>query len=248
MSRAGSLRAAGLWRAYHDDFQEGSTIAFLDSADCTRRIKIRLNRPTTDQAFTVTTTDDVIYDFLSEAQDRVTKLVATFIPDAMWTVPTAITSADSGKTYTFGTDVDTAAIFALGHYRVYATRADIPDNPLIPGDDYTVEGTLIRIPNNSTRTFTDSGPYIQYVAPSNVIASGTQPTIPKIARPAMISDATRRCAERLGEGQKASEQEAQFSSDWIELLAAIKTQTSGKMSSGSLYGRTRSNIDLLTGQ
>lgn len=189
----------------------------------------------------------MIYDFASEAQDRVTKLVATFVPDALWTVPTAITSADSGKTYTFGTDVDTAAIFALGHYRVYATRADIPDNPLRPGDEFTVEGTLIRIPNNNTRTFTDSGPYIQYVAPSNVIASGTQPTVPKIARPAMISDATRRCAERLGESQKAAEQEGQFMSDWIELLAAIKTQASFKASSYAGTPRRFSTGDLYWG-
>lgn len=220
-------------------------MAFLDSSDLVRRCKLRLNRPTTDQAFTVTTTDDVIYDFLGEAQDRINRLIATFVPDALWTVPTALTAGSGNKTYTFGVDLDSAAIFALGHYRLYAQRSDIPDNPLIPGDDYTVEGSLIRIPNDAARTFSDGGtPWAQFVSPSNVIASGTQPTIPRIARPCMISDAARRCAERLGED--ANKHEAQFAADWIELLAAIKTQADMKRSSGGRF-RTFSTGDLYWG-
>ena len=204
-------------------------MALYDSADCARRIKVRLNRPTTDRIFTVTTADDVIYDALTEAQDRITKLIATYIPDGLWTVPTALTTADSGKTYTFGTDVDAAAIFALGHFHVYPDRAAIPDFPLVEGVDYTVEATRIRTPNNTTRTFGDGGPWAQYVAPSNVITAATQPTIPKIARLALISDATRRCAaDRLGDGMKAAEQEASFQSDWLEVLAAVRTQSYGK--------------------
>lgn len=218
-------------------------MAFLDSADIARRIKLRLNRPTTDQAFTVTTTDDAIYDFASEAQDRVTKLIATFAPDAMWVAPVALSTSDSGKTFTFGTDVDSASIFALGHYRIYATRSDIPDNPLIPGIDYTVEGTLARIPNNATQVFSDGGtPWAQWVSPSNVMTSATQPTVPKIARMCIISDGARRCADRLGED--SSKHEAQFQSDWIELLSAVKTQASFKASSYSGRNRTLSTGDL----
>lgn len=218
-------------------------MAFLDSADIVRRIKLRLNRPTTDQAFTVTTTDDVLYDFATEAQDRVVKLLATFAPDAMWTAPTALSTADSGKTFTFGTDVDAASIFAMGHYRVYDSRSAIPDNPLIAGIDFTVEGTLIRIPNNSTRAFSDGGtPWVQWVSPSNVVTSATQPTLPKIARMAMISDGARRAAERLD--QDPSKHEASFQSDWVEILAAIKTQANGKSASYSGRGRTYTTGDL----
>jgi hypothetical protein len=218
-------------------------MAYLDSADIVRRIKIRLNRPTTDQAFTVTSTDDVLYDFATEAQDRIVKLLATFAPDAMWTVPTAMVTSDSGATFTVGTDVDSATIFAIGHYKVYAQRSNIPDNPLIPGIEFTVEGSLIRMPNNTTRVFSDGAtPWIQYVAPSNVVASGSQPTLPKIARMAMISDASRRCAERLD--QDSGKHEAQFQSDWIEVLSAIKTQANGKGASYSGRMRTFSTGDL----
>ena len=83
------------------------------------------------------------------------------------------------------------------------------------------------MPNNTTRVFSDGAtPWIQYVAPSNVVASGSQPTLPKIARMAMIADASRRCAERLD--QDSGKHEAQFQSDWIEVLSAIKTQANGK--------------------
>ncbi len=181
----------------------------------------------------MTTSDDVHYDFLGEAQDRITKLIAIYVPDAMWTVPTAMSTTDN-KTFTFGADVDSANIFALGHFRVYAQRSDIPDSPLIPGEEYTVEGTLIRIPHNATRTFSDgTTPWVTYVAPSNVIAAATQPTIPKIARAAMISDAARRGALRLRDSALASDQEEQFQSDWMELLAAIRTQADRKYSAGS---------------
>lgn len=218
-------------------------MAFLDSADLCRRVLLRLNRPATDQAFTTSVTSDIVYDFLTEAQDRVVKLLATFAPDAMWLAPLALSTSDSGKTFTFGLDVDSASIFAMGHYRVYATRSDIPDNPLIPGIEFTVEGTVMRIPNNSTRVFADGGtPWAQWVSPSNVVASGTQPTLPKIARMAMISDAARRCTERLD--QDSSKHEAQFQSDWIEVLSAIKTQASFKSSSSTGRNRTYTTGDL----
>lgn len=223
-------------------------MALFDSADCYRRVGLRLNRPTTDEAFTVSTTGDVIYDFLSEAQDRITKLMAVYVPDALWTVPTATVTSDSGKTFTVGTDVDSATIFAMGHYRLYATRSAIPDNPLIPGLDFTVEGTLIRIPNNNSQVFGDGGtPWIQYAAPSNVLSASTQPTVPKLARPAMISDAARRCAERLREQSLADAQEAQFQSDWLEILAAIKTQADRKMSAGDGRSFHRTTGDLYWG-
>src|SRR5688572_23279592 len=101
-------------------------MAYLDRADCVVRIKNRLNRPSSDTAFTRSVADDVILEFMTDAQDEITKAIATFIPDAMISVPTALTTADAGYTYTFGTDVDTAAVFPLGHFQVFSTRADIP--------------------------------------------------------------------------------------------------------------------------
>lgn len=173
----------------------------------------------------MSTSDDVLYDFASEEQDEITKLLAVYSPDALWTVPTLLTSSDAGYTYGFGTDTDSAAIFALGRFHVYESREHIPDTPLAPGVDFTVEATVLRMPNYAPRTFS-AGPYAQYVAPSNVITSTTQPTIPKIARLVLVARIAARAAKRLG--LDASEHEADAESSWMTVLAAVRTQAAGK--------------------
>ena len=201
-------------------------MSLWDSADIVRRGKLRLARPSADEAFTVSTTDDAWYDLATEAQDRVNTLLGIYVPDAVWTVPTELSSADDGKTYTFGTDVDAAAIFAFGHFKLFENRESMPDWPLTPGVDFTIENTKIRIPYNSTRTFSDGGPWAQYAAPSNVVTSSTQPTIPKFARVPMVSDMCKRAAMRLG--LPGDEFELEFQREWADTLAAIRTQGAGK--------------------
>lgn len=212
-------------------------MAYLDAADCAVRVKNRLNRPTSEQAYTRSTTDDVLYEMMTEANDHIVKRIATFIPDAMISAPVELVSTDSGKTYDFPDDADSNAAFALGHFKLYENQESIPDYPLVAGVDFTVEstntadgGTVIRIPARQTRTFTDGGPYAQYVAPSNVITSSTQPTIPKFARKPMVADMARQAFDRLGLDSAGAE--ADFQREWLETLAAIRTQASGK------YGRT----------
>lgn len=196
-------------------------MAYLDRADLVRRLKLRLARPTSDESFTVTTTGDVYDDFLTEAQDRLNKLLGTYVPDAVWTIPTAITSSDSGETFTFGTDVDGAAVFAFGHFQVFESEEAIPDYPLTPGVDFTVEGTKLRIPNNGSRT---GSLWVQYAAPSNVIGSASEPTVPKVARMALLVDAERRCWEKIGRDDKAVDAEARFQSEWFAVVSLIQTR------------------------
>lgn len=206
------------------------TLAYLESADLVRRAKIRLARPTTDAAFTSSVADDVWYDCASEAQSRVNLDLATYIPDVTHTVPTALTSEDGGYTYGFGDDTDSEAIFALGQFSVYAARSDIPDYPLEHGIDFTVEGTVIRLPNNTSRTFADGGPWAQYVAPSNVITAETQPTVPKFARIALLAEMCRLAAGRVRDTSINWEQE--YQDRWQQVLASARTQAFGK-SAGS---------------
>lgn len=214
-------------------------MALWDSSDLVSRAKRRLNRPGTDEAFTESATDDVWYALGTESQDRVNKLLAIYVPEAVWTVPTEISSDDSGETYHFGNDTDSEAIFASGHFKLFENEESIPDYPLIPGVDFTIEhtvgadkGTVIRIPFNTTRTFTNGGPMAQYVAPSNIITSSTQPTIPKFARKPMVSDMVRLGMERLYGTGAGADAEVQFQAEWLETLAVIRTQASSK------YGKT----------
>lgn len=209
-------------------------MAYLDRADCLLRIKDRLNRPVADTAFTVSATDDVLLRMMTEAQDEITKLIATYIPDAMISAPTALVTADAGKTYTFGTDADAANYFPLGHFMVFATRADIPDFPLEPGVDFVFEGARIRIPANNTRTFADGGPWAQTVnAAVNQITGASEPSIPVITRLGLVEKTAAKAAVRLG--LDPSEFDSAFNERWLEVLAAVRTQAMGK------YGATLSN-------
>jgi hypothetical protein len=199
-------------------------VALYDSADIIRRAKLRLNRPAVDEALG----DPDYYDFATEAQDDITKDLAVFVPTALWTVPTLLTTADGGYTYGFGVDTDGAAIFALGKFRLYADKAAIPDLPLQETVDYTVEGPVVRMPNNSIRSFADGGPYTQYVAPSNVLSASVQPTVPKIARLALIAKTAAKAASRVRATDLAAEQEADYQTEWLKVVAAVRSQTFGK--------------------
>lgn len=208
-------------------------MAYLDRADCLVRAKNRLNRPATDTAFTRSATDDIWLDFMTEANDELTKLIATFIPDIMVGSPLALSTADSGKTYTFGTDIDSANVFPLGWFSIFESRESMPDYPLVPGVDYTIEGTKIRIPNNNTRTFADGGPWVQMVPAANVITSSSQPTIPVLCRLAMVERMCEKASARLGMDPSPFEQ--QFAERWNEVLYAVRTQVMSK------YGDTMRN-------
>lgn len=164
---------------------------------------------------------------MTEANDEITKLIATYIPDAAISVPTALVTADGGKTYTFGVDADANAYFPLGWFNVYAERVNIPDYPLEPGIDFEVEGTRLRFPYNTGRTFADGGPWAQTInATSVAITSSTQPTIPQICRLAMVEYMAAMGAERLGLDRSAFDDE--FNKRWVTVLSAVRTQAMQK--------------------
>lgn len=197
-------------------------MAYLDAADCAVRVKNRLNRPTSEQAYTRSTTDDVLYEMMTEANDHIVKRIATFIPDAMISAPVELVSTDSGKTYDFPDDADSNPAFLLGHFKLYENRESIPDYPLVEGVDYVIEGTKIRLPYNDTRTFTDGGPWVQSVAPGGVVNASTQPTCPVIARLAMIEETCARLAPRVG--RDPQEFADAMEREWSTVLAAVRTQ------------------------
>lgn len=198
------------------------------------RVVFRLNRPSTDEAFTVSTTNDVIYNALTEEQALAVQRLSPIVPDALEGSPVLLTSADGGKTYTFGTDVDGSNTVALGHYKLYASLSDIPFTPLIPGADYIVEGALVRIPSNQSRTFGD-GPYAQFTSPTNVIDASTEPTIFALARPYVVS---RACARLAGERLHTDPSPYLFQAEqeFSSLVAALRTRNGGQASpSGGRY-------------
>lgn len=202
-------------------------MAFLDSADLLARVKADLNRPTTDEALG----DPQLYSYLTEAQQRVMMRIAQNCPEAMLSAPTKLTTADAGLTYSFGTDVDTNAIFAFGGVEI---RSSPKGRVILPGSDwddtterFIFDGSVIRWPGQRTRTFTD-GPYARFMTPPNVVASGSQPVlVPRFARILMVYDACARASRRLK--QDYTIYEDLFDDRWMhEVLPSMLKQYHGQ--------------------
>ena len=151
-----------------------------DSANLRRKFLNKIRRPATDEELLEPDgTTDATWDLLSEGQDHWMRITASTFPDSQFGAPYLMTTADSGLTYTFGTDTNTGlAIFPMGHIEIRETRSGrllIPTADFGSGD-YVMEGDRIRIPNGKTKTF-NSGPYARFVTPPSNISAAVQPTL-----------------------------------------------------------------------
>lgn len=136
------------------------------SSDLLSRFNSFAGRPSADEI-----TDATKYQWLAQAQQEVYDEIATKVPQALYGSPTALSTADSGKTWTFA-----SSILPIGHVEIYPALNAIPDSPLIEGVDYLAEGPTIRIPNDRawTATSTLNG---RYIATPADITSSTQPSL-----------------------------------------------------------------------
>ena len=173
-------------------------MALHDSADLLSRVKVLLNRPSTDEAIT----DAQYYVMLGDAQRRVVTLLAFHAPECMYGSPTKLSTADSGATYTFGTDADSANISPVGHIELRESKTGAMIPPAseweISSLAYLFESDTIRWPGQKTRTFSD-GPYARFVTMPTVLDGSTAPTLkPLYARELLVYDAAERAAVRVG--------------------------------------------------
>ncbi len=199
-------------------------MSLYSTADLLRRCKVRLNRPVTDEAFTVSVTDDVWYDYLTEAQAHVMGLLAATCPEPMYNALTALTTADSGATFTFGTDVDAANIQAYGHFEVYPTLNSFPDSPLTEGVDFIWGGDKLIVPNGRTI----DTPYARWITPPNVLSSSVEPTLkPEYARILIADQAVAMAAEQRLK-QDSSSYEKAYTKNVNRVLLTMKTSAAGQ--------------------
>lgn len=200
-------------------------MATFDSADLLSRVKALVNRPSTDEAIT----DAQYYVMLGDAQRRVVSLLAFHAPEAMYGAPVLMTTADSGATYTFGTDADGANISPIGHVEIRSS----PTGPMIPPTSewdtstlaFLFESDKIRFPGQKTRTFAD-GPYARFVKMPGTLDASTAPTLkPLFARELLVYDAAERAAVRLGMDPTPFGQ--MYDARYPEILQAILTSFHG---------------------
>jgi hypothetical protein len=198
-----------------------ATPLLWSSPDLLRRVKQYARRPATDTSVT----DEMWYDFMTEAQVEVFSDLFTRYPAAQYSAPYLLTTSDGGYTYDFGLDADGDPIYPMGHTEVFPDLRSIPDSPLTFGVDYELEGYVLRIPGNRSRLFA-SGPYARFVSrPDVAITDVANPLLyPKEARMLLVWKALQSWASRPGSGADPSYYAAQYDKalmkEWTKMATA----------------------------
>lgn len=198
-----------------------ATPLLWSSPDLLRRLKQYARRPAIDQAVP----DEMWYDHLTEAQVEVFSDLFTRFPAMQYSAPYLLTTSDGGYTYDFGLDADGDPIYPMGHTEVFPNLQSIPDSPLIYGEDYELEGYVLRIPGNRSRTFA-AGPYARFVTrPDVAISDEANPLLfPKEARMLLVWKALQSWASRPGSGADPTYYAVQYDKALQKELLKAATQ------------------------
>jgi hypothetical protein len=203
-----------------------------DAAWLVQRLRRELRRPQNDQALS----KDVAYEFLTEAQDDVFRMISSIAPEENYGAPVLLTSADGGRTYTFGNDADGDPIEPLGHVELYPSLTGLPmvgGAWFDPNADYVFEGgNTIRFPLNKQKLFGGVGPYARFAIAPPPIDDDHEPTLkPVRARILIVHRAAAKWAAGPGKSDPARHNE-EFRRAWLGvpedgipgLVASLKTR------------------------
>jgi hypothetical protein len=197
-------------------------MAQFDSADLLAQFELYANRPSTDEALTSAQK----YRFLNDAQQDILADLASIAPKSQMGAPVLMTSADSGVTYTFGTDADGNNIFPLA-CQVYA-RVDgreLYASSWEAGGDFVIEGDRIRSPGNRPRLYS-VGPYARFVRADAQLSASSEPVLkPVMLRNLILFRALVKWASVGGRIDPQPWQE-EYDRTWAKWLPALRTQYS----------------------
>jgi hypothetical protein len=139
------------------------------SVDLLDRFNRLSGRPSSDSI-----SQTVKYGFLADAEQYVLTRIASIAPKVLYGAPTAMTTADGGLTYTFGTDGNGYALFPMGKTQIFPTLSSIPGGAWRPNIDYLDEGIRIRLPNATPY----AGPLYWYgLTPAQQMSATVQPVL-----------------------------------------------------------------------
>lgn len=180
-------------------------------------------------------TSATIYARLSHAQQYVYGMVYATDPRVLYGAPTAMTTADGGLTYTFGTDGQGYDLFPMGDAQIYTSLNAIPSYPWRPGIDYLDEGTKIRMPNGVPYTGTL---YWRGVTAPAAISAATQPSLnPAQARILITIEAVRRYAQEEARNPALFQMmENRWNDQWPLWITAMRKHFRGAQRLGPLAG------------
>ena len=170
--------------------------------------------------------DPVKYLALADAQDAVITKISGIVGRAMYGAPTLMTTADSGLTWTFGTDGNGYPLVPLAAH-VYLSLSAIPSYPWNPGQDYLDEGSTIRMPNNTPYTGTL---YWQGITPPQQISASVQPILnPPAARILICIKAVQTFAEEaIRNPSLVDEMQMRWDREFPEQMTAIRKHFKGR--------------------
>ena len=179
---------------------------------------------------TISTADK--YDRLAIANQEVLLAISSIIPRFLYGAPTAMSTADGGFTYTFGTDGDGAPNTPLGKAQVFPSLNAVPNFPWLEGIDYLDEGTRIRMPNNQQWT----APLYWYgmTMPQDLSASVNPTLNPPSARILIPVQAVKNFAE---EGNRNPPLAAAMNAKYQEHFGPIMTAMRKHFRSGGTLGQ-----------
>lgn len=203
-----------------------------DADDCVAVFRNEAGIPDTGAEFTAAN----ICDRLARAQEKVLAALASRYANAFYQAPTALTTADGGKTFTFGTDAQGQPIVPMGWVQIAPNLSAFTDNLYftgwVQGRDYLDEGKLIRIPSNRAYGGTLYARFVPYPPDIN---NASTPKVDPILNPPHARNliVLRAVSEWAAEGgQKptlAATAWGKYKNEFVEAMTMYKTryQTGG---------------------
>lgn len=202
-------------------------MANFDAPDLLARAKRLAQRPSTDEDMA----DADWYLFLGEGQDEVTRMIATYDPSAVCGVPTQLTTADSGYTYTFPTASTLPPLVIVELTDGKGGTAMIVGSYDSDVADVVWEGNTIRMARNSPRTFAN-GLWARWVTVGGSLDGSNAPTIPLQFRHLLPSMACIKYATRGGYRDPAPYKE-EFNRLWGDTLMTLRKRQFQSRSTGA---------------
>jgi len=193
-------------------------MAFMDAADILARVRAESGEPDAGEVWgTGATATANWYRIITEAHAHWVGQFALHF-DTMYTAPTALSTADSGVTYTFASSITPLAVVV---YESTTGRPLIPGAYWDPNADYTWEGDKIRMTRGKSRSFS---PVARYVLAPTTVDGSTAPTLkPDYARVLVVYRTLILWATRGGLRDPAPYR-ALETETWLNLLVALKNQ------------------------
>jgi hypothetical protein len=220
-----------------------------DSQHLLSLLRTELRRPE-PQTLDDLLTEDMGYEFLTQAQEAILEKIAQHRPELNYAgPPVKLVTDDQGYSYRFGGTAE-EPLEVIGAIELYAspTRGQLlAVGPFYGEQDAVMDGTHVRFPGGRPRLFTD-GPYARFVPRGQVIDATHQPVLrPVAARILIVYRAASLFATGPGRLDPAPF-DLKETRRWAELLLTIQTMQAAEVDGTTSRGQWWTNLVMEGGE